>query len=50
MKNASRSLAGVLLEHRQLQTSVFSEEHYAWDLVEVVVDVSLSDESSKGTS
>ena len=39
MKYTSRSLAGVLLEHRQLQTSVSSENHYAWDLLEVVVEV-----------
>ena len=38
-KSASRSLADVLLEHRQLQTSVSSEDHYAWDLVEVVVEI-----------
>ena len=39
IKYASRSLADVLLEHRQLQTSVSSEDYYAWDFVEVVVEV-----------
>ena len=37
IKYASRSVADVLLEPRQLQISVSSEDHYAWDLVEVVV-------------
>ena len=38
-----RSLAEVQQEHRQLQSSVSSEDHYAWDLVEVVVEVPCSD-------
>ena len=39
MKYASRSLADVLLEHRQLQASVSSEDHYASGLIEVVVEI-----------
>lgn len=32
----------VLLEHRQLKTSIASENHHAWDLVEVVVEIPCS--------
>ena len=42
-KNRPRSLAVVQQEHRQLQSSVSSEDHYAWDLVEVVVEIPCSD-------
>ena len=38
-----RPLAEVQQEHRQLQSSVSSEDHYAWDLVEVVVEIPCSD-------
>ena len=41
-KDRSRSLADVLLENRQLQSSVSSEDHYAWDLVEVAVEIACS--------
>ena len=39
MKYAPRSLAGVLLEHTQLQTSVSFDANNAWDLEEVVVEI-----------
>ena len=39
MKYASRSPADVLLEHRQLQASVSSEDHYASGLIEVDVEI-----------
>ena len=42
-KDRPWSLAEVQQEHRQLQSSVSSEDHYAWDLVEVVVEIPCSD-------
>ena len=42
-KDRPVSLAEVQQEHRQLQLSVSSEDHYAWDLVEVVVEDPCSD-------
>lgn len=50
MKYASRSLADVLLEHRQLQTSVSSEDHYAWDLVEVVVEIPYANKCNESST
>ena len=46
----SRSLADVLQEHRHLQTSVSSEDHYVWDLVEVVVEIPYSNECHENST
>ena len=35
----SLSLTDVLLEHTQLRTSVSFEDHFTWDLVDVVVEI-----------
>lgn len=35
-------MADVLKEHRDLQIHVSAEDHYAWDLIEVVVKIPYS--------
>ena len=42
-KDRPWSLVEVQQEHRQLQLSFSSEDHYAWDLVEVVNEIPCSD-------
>lgn len=39
LDNRSKTSADVLKEHTRLQKIVSSEEYYAWDLVEVIVEV-----------
>ena len=41
------SLVDVLIEHKQLKTSFSSDDHYAWHLVEVVVETPFSNRNTE---